>query len=45
MEHTIMIRDSNGGPDPVWAPMKPEAPKHAPAYDANKIFHQCPCEK
>lgn len=36
-----MIRDSNGGPDPVRTPMKPKASKHAPAYDAHEISCQC----
>lgn len=30
-EVTIMIRDCNGRPDPVWTSMQPEASKHASA--------------
>lgn len=31
IRYTIMIRDSDGGPDPIRAAMEPEPPKHAPA--------------
>lgn len=27
---TIMIRDCNGGPNPIRAVVKPESPEHAP---------------
>ena len=30
-QRTIMIRDGNRWPDPIWAPVKPKSPEHAPA--------------
>lgn len=34
LQHTIMVRDSNGGPNPIRAPVKPKSPEHAPAENA-----------
>lgn len=31
-----MIGDSNGGPYPIRAPVKAEAPKHTPVNNANQ---------
>ena len=36
-EQTIMIWDSDGGPYPIRASVKPKSPKHAPAPDVMSI--------
>lgn len=38
-QHTIMVRDSYVGSYPVWAPVEPKAPKHAPTHDAMSSQH------
>lgn len=32
-QYTIMIRNSNGGPDPIRASVKPKTPKHTPVQN------------